>query len=181
MNWSRIAVLGVFALAGPPEMARAQSNPLERENPCDLAEAPFPLTDANRLDDRRLAERFLGKTFTVQRRLLQNLPPPKKRPFERVMTFNFRTDHSLRIICRQRRSPGSDLMPCPGFGPSDTRGEANSTDIAIWRINRGRICMQRSKNDRELCVYVHEADGRGYARLDGGRRASCLEGEISFP
>jgi hypothetical protein len=162
-------------------MARAQSNPFERDNPCELAEAAFPLTDANRLDDRRLAERFSGKTFVVHRRLLQNLPPPKTRPFERVMSFNFRSDQSLRVTCRQRKSPGSDLRPCGGFGPGATRGAENATDIAVWRIDRGRVCMQRSKNDRELCVFVHESGGRGYVRLDGGRRASCFEGEISFP
>lgn len=178
----RLAIVGLAiavstALAGT---ASGQSNPAERENPCDVSEAPFPLSHANRLDDRRLAERFEGKTFVIQRRLLQNLPPPKRRSFERVMTFFFRADGSMRATCQHRNRPGSDLKPCQGFGPSESRSAENATDIAIWRIHRGRICMHRSKNDRELCYFVHEQDGRGYVQLDGGRRVSCLEGEISF-
>ncbi len=156
--------------------ASAQSNPMERDNPCALPDPPFPLTEANRLDDRRLSERFDGKTFVVQRRLMQD----KRRSFERVLTYFFRSDGSLRIRCQHRKQPGGDLLPCEGFGPSESRDAANATDIATWRIDRGRICWQRSRNDRELCLFVHEADGRGYARLDGGKRVSCLEGDLSF-
>src|SRR5687767_14399315 len=132
-----VAIAGV-AIAASAGTAGAEANPFERENPCDVLEAPFPLTDSNRLDNRRLAERFEGKTFVVQRRLLQNLPPPKMRSFERVMRFYFRADGSMRTTCQHRRMPGSDLRPCDGFGPSESRSAENATDIAIWRINRGR-------------------------------------------
>ena len=175
-NLSIAATAAAFALllSGP---VQAQSGD---QNPCDLADPPYPLTEANRLDERRLAERFAGKTFVVQRRLLQNLPPPKKRSFERVMTYYFRPDGSLRTTCQHRRQPGSDLKPCEGFGPSASRSAENATDIATWRIDGGRMCWHRSKNERELCFFVHEADGRGYVRLDRGRRVSCFEGELTF-
>lgn len=176
----RVVALGAFALAASISAAGAQSNPAGRNNPCDFMEASFPLTDANRLDDRRLAQRFDGKTFVVQRRLIQNLPPPRKRSFERVMSFFFRSDQSLRMTCQHRKSPGTALLPCEGFGPSASPSASNATDIAVWRIHGGRICWQRTKNESEMCFFVHEADGRGYVRLDGGRRVSCFEGAISF-
>jgi len=169
------AVLGAVTLTSAGT-ASAQSNPMERDNPCDVAAAPFPLTESNRLDERRLAERLDGKTFVVQRRLMQD----KRRSFERVMTYYFRSDGSLRITCQHRKHQGGDLNPCEGFGPSTSPSATNATDIATWRIDRGRVCWQRSRNDRDLCFFVHEADGRGYAQLDGGKRVSCFEGDLPF-
>ena len=171
-----LVVLAAAGLAASAGTASAQANPMERDNPCDVSDPPFPLTESNRLDDQRLAERLDGKTFVVQRRLMQD----RRRPFERVMTYYFRSDGSLRISCRYRKQEGGDLNPCEGWGPSSTLSAANATDIATWRIDRGRVCWQRSRNDRDLCFFVHEADGRGYARLDGGKRVSCFEGDLPF-
>jgi hypothetical protein len=96
------------------------------------------------------------------------------------MTYFFRADGSLRITCRHRKEPGAALQACEQFGPAAGPSRDNTTDIASWRVTGGRICWHRTKNERELCFFVHEENGPGYVRHDGERRVSCLEGEISF-
>lgn len=175
----RLAALLVLggALAAAPAFAQERLG----NSQCAVAPPKFALSSANRVAGKALDGLFRGKAVEVLRPLDPNVNP-RLRAWEKFMTWTWRADGSLHIRCEARFLGGagkSDYERCHNFGP----GGKGSDDVGAWRTDKDRLCFLRSRNNRQEndnCLFIHAQDGRYYAKYDGARRMSCLEGEIVF-